>query len=265
MRRWERSVKDVLFGLLVCALILLAEKTIIQLLSINYHRKTFDAKIKDIKRRVDLLGYLYDASRTMFPMHCKEFRADDAAIADPFLGANKVKAPGGASFTRPLKFVKNNVGKVGGKVTSAFGSVAHELTGKQMFNSNSARSVVAQALERKPSTEALARRIWMSFVIEGRESLFLDDLVEVLGAGREMDAEEAFAMLDRDENGDVNMDEMALTLTEFAKRRKALNRSMHDVDEAIDALDGLLMAVAFVIGVLVFGKSSFIFPLSRPS
>ncbi|KAL4807259.1 Mechanosensitive ion channel-domain-containing protein [Aspergillus unguis] len=256
-KSWEKSVKNVLFALLVCAIIFLGEKTLVQLISISYHRKQFDARIKDSKRSINLIGLLYDASRSMFPMYCKEFREDDAIISDSILGGLPEKRPGylRSSSSAPLKFIRGvgqNVGRFGGKITDALGGVAQEITGKQVFNSSAARSIVSEALERRRSTEALARRIWMSFVIEGREALFLEDIVEVLGAGKEVEAEECFAMLDRDGNGDISLDEIILAISEIGRTRKTLNHSMHDVDQAIHVLDNLLATVAFIIAVLVF-------------
>ncbi|KAL4737018.1 Mechanosensitive ion channel-domain-containing protein [Aspergillus similis] len=257
-KSWEKSVKNVLFALLVCALIFLGEKTLVQLISISYHRKQFDARIKESKRNINLIGILYDASRSMFPMYCKEFREDDAIISDSILlGGPETGRPGHSrsNSAAPLRFIRGvqqNVGRIGGKITGAIGDVAHEITGKQVFNSSAARSIVSEALERRRSSEALARRIWMSFVIEGREALYLDDIMEVLGAGKEAEAEECFTMLDRDGNGDISLDEIILAISEIGRTRKTLNHSVHDVDQAIHVLDNLLATIAFVIALLVF-------------
>ncbi|KAL4975842.1 Mechanosensitive ion channel-domain-containing protein [Aspergillus desertorum] len=257
-KSWEKSVKNVLFALFVCALIFLGEKTLVQLISISYHRKQFDARIKESKRNIHLIGILYDASRSMFPMYCKEFREDDAIISDSILlGGPETGRPGHSrsNSAAPLRFIRgvqHNVGRIGGKITGAIGDVAQEITGKQVFNSSAARSIVSEALERRRSSEALARRIWMSFVIEGREALYLDDIMEVLGAGKEAEAEECFTMLDRDGNGDISLDEIILAVSEIGRARKTLNHSVHDVDQAIHVLDNLLATIAFIIAVLVF-------------
>ncbi|KAE8374556.1 Mechanosensitive ion channel-domain-containing protein [Aspergillus bertholletiae] len=248
-KAWEKSVKNILFALLVCSLIFLAEKALVQLISISYHRKQFDKKIKESKRNVTLLGEMYDASRNMFPMYCKEFNEEDSAMTE--IISSKTKGMP-RSRSAPLRLIKQNVGRLGDKVTAAFGDVAQELTGKEVFNANSARSIVTLALERKRASEALARRIWMSFVMEGRDALYYEDIVEVLGAGKEIEADECFQILDRDGNGDISLDEMILTVAEIGRGRKALNHSMHDVDQAIHVLDNLLMTIAFGISVLVF-------------
>ncbi|KAE8353688.1 Mechanosensitive ion channel-domain-containing protein [Aspergillus coremiiformis] len=251
-KSWQLTIKNVLFALFVFSLIFLAEKAIIQLISISYHRKQFDRKIKESKRNVTLLGELYEASRSMFPMYCKEFRDEDSAITDLIAVKGKGMPRARSAPLRLIREVGQNVGRIGDKVTAAFGDVAQELTGKEVFNSTSARSIVTLALERKRSSEALARRIWMSFVIEGREALYFDDVAEVLGEGKEAEAEECFQILDRDGNGDISLDEMILAVGEIGRGKKSLNHSMHDVDQAIDVLDNLLMTIAFGIGILVF-------------
>lgn len=260
VKSWEKSVKNILFALLVCSLIFLGEKAIVQLISISYHRKQFDAKIRESKRNTYLVSLLFEASRSMFPMYCAEFNDEDAIIEDSLLAQAAGKKSNKRASKMPLRMVREvgrqvgqNVGRIGDKVTSAFGNVASELTGKQVFNPNATHSIVVQALERKRCAAAMARRIWMSFVVEGREALFLEDLVEVLGVAHEQDAEECFAILDKDGNGDISLDEMILAISEFGRMRKSLNNSMHDVDQAIHVLDNLLMSVAFVVGVLVFG------------
>ncbi|KAJ5474486.1 Mechanosensitive ion channel MscS [Penicillium sp. IBT 31633x] len=254
VKSWEKSIKNILFALLVCSLIYLAEKALVQLISISYHRKQFDAKIKTSKRNVHLVTLLFEASRNMFPVYCPEFKEEDSLIFDSILAQAGTK-DGKRSTVMPLRMLRQvgkNVGRVGDKVTAAFGNVASELTGKQVFNPTATHTMVINALERKRHAAALARRIWMSFVVEGRESLYLDDIIEVLGPDQQAEAEECFMSLDKDGNGDVSLDEMVLTITEFGRMRKALNHSMHDVDQAIRVLDNLLMCVAGLVGVLVF-------------
>ncbi|KAL1885620.1 hypothetical protein Plec18167_001115 [Paecilomyces lecythidis] len=254
-KSWEKTIKNILFGLLICSLIFLGEKLIVQLISVSYHRKQFDIRIKESKHNINLLGQLYEASRSLFPEFCKEFRDEDEIISDSLLATKKGKHSKRLSATAPLRLIRNvgqTAGRIGDKMTAAFGNVAQEITGQQLFNVTSSHSIVLKALERRKASEALARRIWMSFVIEGKDSLSLEDIVEVLGPERQAEAEECFAVLDRDGNGDVSLEEMVLTVTEFGRTRKSLSKSMHDVDQAIHVLDNLLLTVAFIVMVLVF-------------
>lgn len=92
----------------------------------------------------------------------------------------------------------------------------------------------------------------MSFVVEGKDSLFQEDLIEVMGHNRENEAIECFNCLDRDGNGDISLEEMILTVTEFGRERKSIATSMHDVDQAINALDALLSTIVFIVCIFVF-------------
>ena len=254
---WEDVVNGFLAACLVASLILLAEKLLIQLISISYHRTQFDAKIKDSKHKIYLLSLLYDASRYLFPAYCNEFAEEDYIINDSIdLSLLEVKGSKGhkrSGSATPMRLIQN-IGRAGDKLTSAFGNIAHEVTGKQVFNPDSAHSIVVEALEKNKSSEALAKRLWMSFVVEGKEALYQEDIIEVLGADRQEEAEEAFAILDRDGNGDISLDEMILTVCEFGKERHSIANSLHDVDQAINSLDSLLCVIIFVMVIFVFGK-----------
>ena len=254
---WENIVQQVLGAFTVAAIMFLAEKLIIQLISINYHRKQFTARIKASKHNIYLLSLLYDASRQMFPAYCHEFAEEDAIIADQLnlkMAGKKGKAPSHArsGSQTPMRMLQANVGRFGGKISAAVGNVASEITGREVFNSNSAHSIVIEALEKRRTSEALARRIWMSFVVEDRDALVQEDFLDVLGDGKRQQAEEAFVAIDGDANGDISLDEMVMTVVEFSRERKSIASSMHDVDQAITVLDRLLCTVVFIAIVFVF-------------
>ena len=252
VKEWEAVVQRILAALLIASMILLAEKLLIQLISIGYHRTQFNVKIRESKHKVHLLSLLYDASRNLFPAYCPEFAEEDYIINDSIaLGeSNGIDHKRSGSAT-PMRLLQN-VGRFGDKLTSAFGNIAHEVTGKQVFNPNSAHSIVVEALEKNRSSEALAKRLWMSFVVEGKEALYHEDVAEVLGADQHEEAEDAFSVLDRDGNGDISLDEMILTVCEFGKERHSITNSLHDVDQAINVLDKLLCTIVFVMVIFVF-------------
>lgn len=250
---WVDTMKKILGSLFVSSAVFLGEKTIVQLISVTYHQRSFANRIKDSKREVFLLGLLYDASRTLFPMYCQEFAEEDYIINDSIelmLGGKKGRKGGAAT---PMRLI-GNVGRIGDKVTSVFGNLASEITGKQVFNPNSAHSIVVEALEKIRTSEALAKRIWMSFVVEGNDSLYADDIVEVLGPMHRDDAEECFAAIDADGNGDISLDEMIRKVIEVSKERKAIANSMKDISQALAVFDKILLFVVLLIVVFIFCK-----------
>ncbi|KAG5985433.1 hypothetical protein E4U55_002354 [Claviceps digitariae] len=251
---WTGVLERILGALFVSSAVLLAEKAIVQLIGVSYHQRSFANRIKASKREVHLLGLLYDASRTLFPMYCPEFSEEDHVINDSIemmLLSKKKKIIGGNGSATPMKIL-GDVGRFGGKVTSVVGHVAHEITGKQVFNPNSAHSIVLEALEKKLPSEALGRRIWMSFVLEGKDALYLEDFQEVLGPAYKAEAEEAFDMIDSDLNGDISLDEMVRKTVEIGKERKAIGEGMKDIGQALLVFDKVLLFVVVLITIFIF-------------
>lgn len=111
---WLHTLQTVFKAGIVVAAIFLAEKTIIQLVSINYHRKTYHEKIKESKKLIRLLDLLYDASRTIFPEYCREFEEEDADIQGNTLAEVRTQLAKAGVQTK----VFNNMGRVRDKMTA---------------------------------------------------------------------------------------------------------------------------------------------------
>ena len=253
---WVKDLANILGAVFVSSVVLLIEKAIVQLIGVSYHQRSFANRIKESKREVYLVGLLYDASRTLFPMYCPEFADEDYVINDSIeimLGAGKEGAHKRAGSSTPMRII-GQAGRVGDKVTSAFGHFASEITGKKIFNPNSAHSVVISALEKLHPSEALAKRIWLSFVLEGRDALYIDDIQEVLGPAYKNEADEAFNVIDSDLNGDISLEEMVSKVVSIGKERKAISEGMKDIGQALQAFDKVLLFVVFLITVFIFRK-----------
>ncbi len=261
-REWADVIVRLLLSLFLSSAVLLGEKFFVQLISIGYHQRSFANRIHDSKREIYLLGLMYEASRTLFPMYCPEFAHEDYIIADSIevmLKGSKTRIAQGGVAAAPMKFV-GNVGRLGDKLTSVFGNIASEITGKQVFNPNSAHSVVVEALEKVRSSEAMARRIWMSFVVEDQEALSMDDIIEVMGPAHREEAEVCFNAIDADQNGDISLDEMIRKVVEIGKERKAIANSMKDISQALLVFDKVLLFVVLIIVIIIFCRSpAFVF------
>lgn len=119
LKSWQTVLRQILGALLACTVIFFLERLIVQLISVSYHGKQFDTKIKESKHKIYLLSLLYDASRTQFPEYCQTFIEEDYIINDALnlsaLGGKKGKrASGGVTPMRML----HQVGRVGDQVTS---------------------------------------------------------------------------------------------------------------------------------------------------
>lgn len=251
---WVRNFERVLGATFASSAVYLGEKAIVQLIGISYHQRSFANRIKACKTEVRLLGLLLDASRALFPMYCHEFEEEDHIINDnidlrfPMKGGKGKK---GAARAVPMRLV-NDVGRLGDKVTSVFGGIASEITGKNVFNPNATHSIVIEALEKTRSSEALGRRIWMSFVLEGQDSLLPEDFAEVLGPQHKDDAEMVFEIIDEDGNGDIGLDEMVRKVVSVGKERKAIVEGMKDISQALQAFDKVLQFLVLLIVIFIF-------------
>lgn len=252
---WVHFMTISLVSLMCCAAAFLAEKSVIQLITVNYHRKRLHARLHDSKRTISLLAQMYERSTHWFPEYCQEFADEDYLIKDTILRALVGKDQGSRALQAHIK-VLGDVGRIGEKVGWVFGRVGTEITGAASTRLEQARQTVLQALETRVSSEALARRLWWSFVCEERDSMVLEDVVDVLGNHRQEEAEEVFAQLDKDGNGDISLQEMILMVSEVSRERKALIRSGNDVQQAIKALDNVLMIIYVLVVAVIFSKSA---------
>jgi hypothetical protein len=231
---------------------------LIQLISISYHQKQFKGKIKESKRNIYLLSLLYHASTTRFSENCDRFATLDHIIQSPLLDSalRKVNLGYGQSSSRRSMRLAKEMSHLGDKLTTAIGIVTHEAMGWTACDLNSAHSVVLKALDKSQSAEALAERIWKSFVVEGNDKLYQEDFIAAVDLVRQAEAKELFLALDKNENANLNLNEMVFAVADWGKQRGSMNSSMHDVGQAIEALDSLLFAIVLIVCSLVLGRWS---------
>ena len=117
--------------------------------------------------------------------------------------------------------------------------------------------LVDRALEDNTSAAALARRIWLSLVPQGRSVLTVDDLVEVIKSHRRAEAEECFRSIDENQNGDITLNELVLSVIELGRSRRSIFQGMSDINHAINTLDWICcIVIAAVLGIYVRKSSS---------
>ncbi|MCJ1477830.1 hypothetical protein MMC13_006503 [Lambiella insularis] len=213
---WNKIVNDILTMLVVWAVLFFFEQMAMLYVSIHYHYRADGVRIEESKRRRNALMMLYEASISVYAPFHTQFRAEDAIVR------------------------------------SAKGSGKGKFLSK--FSSSNPKVIVDHALEDQRSTAALAKRTWLSLVPEGRDVLTLQDVVEVLGVHRRIEAEEAFQSLDKNENGDINLNEMILIALETGRTRRDVYQGMTDINRAITVLDWmfrmLIMMAVVVMGIV---------------
>ncbi|CZR69410.1 uncharacterized protein PAC_19310 [Phialocephala subalpina] len=249
---WIDTLQRVFLASIPVSCVLLVEKAIIEFITVNYHRTQFSARIRESKRRMHLFELLYEASTILYAPYCAKFADDDYAINTSILSTVGKGVQDVAEVGTPIRLF-DNLGRLGTGVAEVFGNIVSEVTGTQKQDSKSPHAIVSWALERRSASEALARRVFNSLVAEGNDALYQKDIERVLGPENQRDAEEIFHALDKDGNGDVSLEEMTMMVIELGEGRRAMTRSLHDVDRAIKALDRILMIVVLVGGGMIYG------------
>lgn len=80
--------------------------------------------------------------------------------------------------------------------------------------------------------------------------MYLKDIEEFFN--NRDDALDAFAMFDRDSNGDATRDEVEMACMDLHRERLALASSMRDIDSAVGRLDNILMTLYVFVAAVVF-------------
>jgi hypothetical protein len=242
---WVDTFRRFLLASIAVAALFIAQKLVVQLISVNYHRRQFNARVNESKLKVRMLDGLTELSLKMFPLNERPFTTEDfeiltgidASQQDP----SSTKLVGGvAMYTEMLQ--------------STVGNITSEITGARSQQSAAIHNLVVEALESKRSSRALGARLWQSFVMEGKDALYRSDIEEIFGHGRQEEANEVFNLLDQDNNGDISLDEMVMSVLEISRERKAIAASMHDVGQAVRVLDRFLFVVALILLGIVYGE-----------
>lgn len=223
---WVVILKRVALASIAGSALFLAQGLIIQLIAINYHRRQFEDRVNESKLKVAQTDALYDTSLALFPENHPAFRNEDFSIRT------------GMDFSKSASSNQKLIGNLamfGETLQSTVGNITGEIMSSRAKETKAAaiHNVVVEALEQQVSTEALAKRIWFSLVSEGKDALTKEDIQTIMGPQREAQANDIFDRLDVDENGDVSLEEMVMWLAEVAREKKYINRSMHDVGEAV--------------------------------
>jgi small-conductance mechanosensitive channel len=239
-REWEETFNKIIISGFVWTIVNLVEKFIIQLIAMSFHMRTYADRIEINKFQIGSLAKLYAFSTTKITDRDEDFEV-------------KNDSGGSGGMRTPLKYAKQAQKSAKGamnKVGDVAGTVAADFAGRQAKNSTHPHSVVLTLLRTTSGSQVLARRLYRTFVRDGFDTVFASDLKEAFDNDEE--AEAAFAMFDKDLNGDISMEELESVCMEVGRDRKSITASLKDLDSVVGRLDGVLSFFVFVIVLLVF-------------
>ncbi|WRT64242.1 uncharacterized protein IL334_001173 [Kwoniella shivajii] len=231
------TMVNILFGLFLCSLVLGAEKLIVQLIAFQFHQDSYEDRLKEQKFNLKALTLLYTNS------HDIPGRSD--TLIDNASGRTKASQVPRVAIRKALRGLKD----VAQTTTTALGNVASEMAGQSVLQTNSPANKVTAALNSANKSKALARRLYYSFRAPGIDHLDISDIARFFPDLET--AESAFAMFDKDGNGDATRDEIESAVLGIHRERLSLEASMRDLDGAVRRLDDIFMVIVLAIVILI--------------
>ena len=239
-RPWEESMNKVIISFFTGTVLNFFEKICIQLIAISFHLRTYADRIDINKFQIGSLTKLYEYSKEKIAMEDSDFE-------------ERTPSGIGSGARTPMQLINDAQKKtqsVFGKVGDVAGKVAGDFTGRQVTKSTHPRQLVLTLLSSPSQSQVLARRLYRTFVREGEDTVSSEDLKVAFDNDEE--AESAFAMFDKDLNGDISMAELEAVCVEIGKERKSITASLKDLDSVVAKLDAILLFFVFVATILVF-------------
>ncbi|TBU64491.1 Mechanosensitive ion channel-domain-containing protein [Dichomitus squalens] len=237
------TLGKLLFGLFLSAALLFGEKVSIQWIAGKFHERSYAERIAEQKFAVKVLVTLYQHSTDI------HWRSDTLRDGPQAEQKRKTMMNPQKIFKKALKGVR----AAATTTTTVLGNVASEIAGTSVLQPNSPQAMVKTALESANKSRLLARRLFYSFVRPGADRLHVEDIARFFASPDEADA--AYAIFDRDSNGDVNRDEIEMACMEIHREQLSIEHSMRDLDSAVGRLDNILMTIYFIVVILIFAVS----------
>ena len=240
-------MSEVLGIVIIWTVLFTLQKILTLYISIHYHYRADGNRIEKSKRMRGALITLYEASTALYPAFSDPFRPEDMIIC---------RDSGGSDDRAATLYPRLGITVM--KVRDRLKSVMGIHNKPSMFRSASSHVIVNRALEHQSSSAALAKRLWRSLVPKGHTTLTARDIIKVLGTHKRVEAEEAFKIIDENENGDVTLSEMILTILETSSTHRAVCQGMTDINRAINTLDWIGCALITMIVIVYTGMSLYI-------
>ncbi|GAB1315562.1 hypothetical protein MFIFM68171_05772 [Madurella fahalii] len=232
---WIDMIEDFLQQGWLWAWFYLGEKVVMLYITIHFHFRSDLGRITHSKDMHNTLMALYEASVYLYPIGTPEFSEEDILIG------NATGSEHGEYRVRATRYL-SRLGIDTYALTSFFGNFLSGDPKSHWLRPGSSYATVERALANPKSAAALARRIWMSIVPVGKETLTAQDIAEVLGPFRKEEAQGYFKALDEGEIGDIRLEEMEWTVAEAGRIRHNIYKSMHNADHCINTFDWVMLA-----------------------
>jgi small-conductance mechanosensitive channel len=234
---WINVVNKVIIAIFVLAALNFVEKVFIQWIATSFHQRTYATRIQNHKADTENIIKLY------------EYATSNLARADSAWNTATTSTPSGART--PMRAIQQTARTVFTKAGGVAKGIGNDFIGRRTVGKNHPSKVVAELLRSTASAHTLARLIYRALIRDGKDTVFLEDMVPVFGDDIER-AEAAFVMFDKDLNNDISMEEFEAVCNEINLEKKAIAASLKDLDSVVQKLDKVFLFVIIIIAIVVF-------------
>ncbi|KAG0323260.1 hypothetical protein BGZ99_002879 [Dissophora globulifera] len=284
---WQSIIINILAAVIAgCALVLI-EKILLQIISKNFHQTAYADRIKENKHALqilDRLGTSKKLNKKMRPTHSRNNTTENADYMSPFGPGYRSRqqsrshsldnpemtqfTDGSSANSTPIATpTENYTSRQSTQVAPSVRRMNRESKGAKsndIFKGvNRALHAVAMAdstptkdISSTDNAKRLAKTLFYNLQGNGDE-LIVEDFYPYFET--EDDAKEAFAIFDKDGNGDISKREIKEKIFYIYKERKDLHTSLRDLSQAVGKLDIIFLTIVAVVWLLIilsiFGTS----------
>lgn len=232
----------------------LIEKVAISYIAVHYHYRRASSTLERAKNIQNALITLYEASVYLHPANGGNFTEEDDIIRN---AKGEMKASARVRVSSYLA----RLGLDGYKFVSLFGNFISDDPNAHWLRPGSSYAIIERAWANPTAAAALAKRIWLSLVPRGKYQLTENDITEVLGLDRAAEAKTIFNTLDKNDTGEISLDDFVGMVTEAGKKKHNVFRTIADMDHCINTLDWFCLLI--IAAVMVFFISKLFPPIRK--
>ncbi|KAF9586242.1 hypothetical protein BGW38_008118 [Lunasporangiospora selenospora] len=285
---WSSVVLRILGAIIAGCALVFVEKVLLQIISKNFHQIAYADRIKENKyalQVLDRLGHSKKNVKKQRPTHSRNNTAENTDYMNPFpagfrpqsrspssdnsdtIHMNEQGSPGYTPLVTPVTTPTEHPGTRSstglapsvrrmqrdsrGKPNDILKGINKTLQGIAMADSAPTKDINSTS-----NAKRLAKTLFYNLQGNG-DDLVVEDFYPYFDA--EEDAKEAFAIFDKDGNGDISKREMKEKIFYIYKERKDLHTALRDLSQAVGKLDVIFLTIVTVVWLLIilsiFGTS----------